>query len=190
MRYIVLKNNKILQILKNKPLFIRPGTELLIYEGNEPNETLEYTDGKIQSNLKKTNRPKLINIEDQQKSAIEQIEKNIDSIRQRVDSLYSTQTSIYREKVQEAIDYIAHNFPDSLSQFPFIELETKLTNETPKEIAFKIISRYKQWLNIAIKTEEIRKKAKQSILTCNTEEQIQQILEQYQRQLDRINAEL
>lgn len=174
-RYITVKNNEILQISEKQPSSIPEGVQLLTYEGIEPDEILQYVDGKIIATVEP---PIPVFVKKYQKEKIKEIEQKINDIRSQYMNETSFQTEVYLEKTQQAIDYLINPQQD-ISNFPLLNIEVEITGKSGIEIAEKIINKRKQWLSFLTKTEKIRLLTKQQINKCKTKEDIDMIFNQF-----------
>ena len=75
----------------------------------------------------------------------------------------SAQFIVSLEKSEEAKDYIAGNYPEDLSNYPFIKEETMATNKTSKQVADDIISKKSEWVAISSKIEGERLRGKTNV---------------------------
>ncbi len=65
-------------------------------------------------------------------------------------------TMVYQEKAEEAADFIAANYPNSISGYPLIKAEIDATGKSPAEVVDTIISKKAEWIARAAKIEKIR----------------------------------
>jgi hypothetical protein len=179
MRYIITKNNTILQILQKEPLFIPSTTTCLVYNGSELDESLFVEDNQI--------KIKEFKIQQYQHEQFELIQTRIDELRSLFASVISSQNDVYWEKTQEAIDYASLGFPEDISNYPFIAVDIELTGKTGKEVTQNILTKRKQWLNIAAQTEKIRKQAYSKIFVCETKECVDNVIQNIFLQLDSLS---
>jgi hypothetical protein len=70
------------------------------------------------------------------------------------------QEQVYIEKSNEAVDYMAEHFPEDVTNYPFIEAESKSLNITTKEAAVNILKAKSKWVvsMAAIERERLRGK--------------------------------
>jgi len=62
---------------------------------------------------------------------------------------------LYNERVEEASDYVAANYPKSLKSYPLIKAETDALGKSAKKTADDIISHKSKWVTAAAKIEKI-----------------------------------
>jgi hypothetical protein len=94
------------------------------------------------------------------------------------------QTMVYQEKADEAADFIAANYPDTLSGYPLIEAEVNATGKSGEEVANGIIEQRAIWLHNAAKIEEIRLRGK--MLLHEKDANLKVITEETVKALDEI----
>lgn len=176
MRYVIVKNDAILQILHKEPLFVPNDTVVFTYEGSEPDNWLSFVNGKIVATHQDEPSPIPVSVEKYQKEMLKYVEDQIDNLRSQFASSVASQNEVYWEKTQEAIDYAAAGFPSSVENYPFIAVDVDITGQTGEQVALNILAKRRQWLNVAAKTEKIRKIARKQITTCRTNQEVDEVV--------------
>ena len=114
-------------------------------------------------------------------------EKYIDTIAENVRMQFITpgfgQMMVYKEKYEQATDFVLNDYPSEVEQYPHILAEVKATNRSPKEIAHKILQKQSLWISKSAQIEEIRLKSKIDIENAQSKEEIDQLVMQAVRNL-------
>ena len=79
-----------------------------------------------------------------------------------------TMDDIYREKADQAIEYVAAGYPANVSAYPFIRAEANATGLTTSQAADSIISARQAWMSKMADIEEQRRKGKVLIDSATT----------------------
>lgn len=110
---------------------------------------------------------------EQLKETIKQyIDQTAGASRKKSSSSVYGQDDIYREKYEQAVEFIAGGCPSDTSIYPFIEAESKVTNKTPNQVAEEIIQKRSEWMDKMVSIEEIRLKGKFEVTNATTEAEI------------------
>ena len=96
------------------------------------------------------------------------------------------QSEVYKEKSEEAADFVAAGYPDDLSTYPFIQAEVAATNKSPKETADTILAKRSEWIATNSLIEQERIKAKTLVNQAQSEEEIDSILINFTKQINEI----
>ena len=104
----------------------------------------------------------------------------IDTVSEKIRMQYITpgfgQMLVYKEKYEEATDYVVNDYPEDLNPYPLILAEVKATKASPKQIVDNILHKQSIWINKSAQIEEIRIKAKNDIEHSQSKEQIDDIV--------------
>lgn len=184
-RYIVYKNDQILQILQNPPLFTPTHTSIAEYDGLAPNHLLRIVDGNIvEDEEPQCEAPPVFSPELQQYKTdiIEKINNHVEDLRTSSNHQPFSQPEIYFEKTTEAIDYAAAGYPESLDGYPFISMEMEISGLSGKQVTDQIFHKRKQWIHTAVQTEKIRKIFTRKIHDCKTIAEVDIIFQTFTEQ--------
>lgn len=84
----------------------------------------------------------------------------IDAAAERARMRYLTsgagQAQVYLEKVEEAADYIAADYPSECDGYPYIQAEINATGKTARQVADDIIAAKSAWQAVSVQIEEAR----------------------------------
>jgi hypothetical protein len=115
------------------------------------------------------------NIDDAKIDAISNIDLKAGKTRLQYITTAPGQPEIYAEKTEEALDYISTVGAIDDSRYPFIVAEANASNITCAEAAKLILSKKSQWINVAAKIEEVRRRGKIDISNCTTIEDVSNV---------------
>jgi hypothetical protein len=115
------------------------------------------------------------NINDIKLTALSNIDTEAGKSRLQYITTAPGQSEIYTEKTEEALDYISAIGTIDDSSYPFIIAEANASNITCIEAAKLILSKKSQWINIAAKIEEVRRRGKIDIINCDTIDDIAKV---------------
>lgn len=150
------------------------------YEGSPPEAKRTY----VVEDIPGTNI--VLTLEEEQQRAKDSIDLASEQARKRHITPGSGQAMTYMEKVDEAIDYVAANYPADLTSYPMIQAEVNATGKTPNQAADDIIAIRTAWISISAQIEEIRLKAKIDVMAATDNASVQTIADNAISQLDLI----
>ncbi len=75
----------------------------------------------------------------------------------------------YQEKVEEAADYIAANYPKKISGFPILHAVSKASDKPAREVADDIIAAKATWIKQSAKIEGFRVGALTHLIETNAD---------------------
>lgn len=84
-------------------------------------------------------------------------------------SLEPYQSDVYREKIDQSIDYITDLSEDgvvNINDYPFIKIDSEIFNISPKQAAMNILSKRSDWISKMVELERIRLQFKNQILNA------------------------
>jgi hypothetical protein len=185
LRYIVTNDETILQILKNEPLFVPPKTKVHTYDGAEPDDDLIFIHGKIQVKGKiEVPAPAELTVDEYKEQQMGIVEDRVSFVRMMFIPSKPGQSDVYWEKTQEAIDYLSSGSVPDIKQFPFLQIDVDLSGESGESVALSILSRRRQWVAVASKTERIRRTAKYQMIKCTTKNEVDDVVNRTQVELN------
>lgn len=83
------------------------------------------------------------------------------------------QSELYREKYEQAIDFLSSQDTVQYTDYPLLHIESKILEVSMKIIAENIIKRRSEWISKITQIEELRLYGKVHIAFCTSEGQIQ-----------------
>lgn len=95
----------------------------------------------------------------------EDYNKKLDYVALTIRTKYITRDmdDIYREKADQAVEYVAANYPVDTTNYPFIQAEANAIGGTPQQAADSIITARQQWMTKMVDIEEERRRGKVNI---------------------------
>lgn len=96
-------------------------------------------------------------------------------------------TEVYKEKLNEAIDFISEGSSSSLSNFPLLQVNVEVTEKTGHEVAIDILNQHSHWLQNVVAIERVRLTYEQTINDCHTKECVDQVVHQFKQDLNTIS---
>jgi len=97
-----------------------------------------------------------LGLSDDKVDAVQEINNVVAIVRKKLITQLEGQKEIYREKADEATDYVASGHPEDLSNFPFIRAEAQSRGITPKEASGLILEARGVWVSKSSLIEEYR----------------------------------
>jgi len=117
-----------------------------------------------------------ISIEERIQIALTKIDNMSEMARQKIMTIGYGQALVYIEKFEEAADFVAENYPNDLSSYPFIRNESQEFNESSRIVADRILAKKSEWLGKASKIEIARLSGKRLTRTAKSIEEINGIM--------------
>jgi hypothetical protein len=77
------------------------------------------------------------------------------------------QMEVYREKYEQAIDFLSSQDTVQYSEYPLLEIESRILDIPMKKVAENVIKRRSEWISKLTKIEELRLFGKVNIKACN-----------------------
>jgi len=106
------------------------------------------------------------------KASILSINTVAEQVRGESLTVNNTQLMVYQEKTDQAMDYIADNFPANLDAYPLLKAEVLALGTDPKVVATTILANRGKWIQVAARVEFLRLQAKKDIADADTEEKV------------------
>lgn len=114
-------------------------------------------------------------LEEVRQEALANIDLTTGTVRLRYITDIPGQDMVYQEKHAQAVAFVAANYPtETLSDYPFIQVEAAAKNITPKQVADTIIATKSAWVAKSAEIEQIRITGKLNIIAATTVEDIEQ----------------
>lgn len=97
------------------------------------------------------------------------------------------QSELYREKYEQAIDFLSSQEIVQYTDYPLLHIESKILEVSMKNIAENIIKRRSEWISKITAIEELRLYGKVHIAFCTSESQIQLLVSHLGHKLDELS---
>lgn len=114
----------------------------------------------------------------------------IDEAAERARMRYLTpgagQAQVYLEKVEEAADYIAADYPSDYNGYPYIQAEVEVTDKTARQVADDIITAKSVWQAVSVQIEKARLGGKKAIEEATNTQDIKSVRNSTVASLDAI----
>ena len=85
-------------------------------------------------------------------------------------------SELYREKYEQAVDFLTNNESVQYSHYPLLNVESRILEVSMKIIAENIIKRRSEWISKMTKIEELRLYGKVNIAYCSDEHEVQTLV--------------
>lgn len=98
------------------------------------------------------------------------------------------QGELYREKYEQAIDFLSSQDVVHYPDYPLLHVESKILDIPMKDIAENIIKRRSEWISKMTEIEELRLYGKAHIAFCTTESEVQLLVSHLSHKLAEIEG--
>jgi len=98
------------------------------------------------------------------------------------------QGELYREKYEQAIDFLSSQDVVHYPDYPLLHVESKILDTPMRDIAENIIKRRSEWISKMTEIEELRLYGKAHIAFCTTENEVQILVSHLSHKLAEIEG--
>lgn len=99
-------------------------------------------------------------------------------------------TAIYKEKFDQAVDYVTDTNMGSAvdqSDYPLLQVDVELNGSDMMNVAQSVIDQTSQWMNKMTSIEKVRLQYKREILNCGSPNRISGIVEEMNSEIKRLD---
>lgn len=166
MKYVVIQNEKITQILDLEPAFVPADAVVISYDGL--GSDLVYFGGVVSEKVAETISVPPVDLVTYKENLKNDLDVVAGQVRGRYITTVPGQAETYMEKAEQAIEYAAKNYPADDTPYPLVRAQANATGMTSQQAADSIIQTRSMWIGAASQIEEHRIRGKINIAATTT----------------------